>query len=247
VSWPPTLEAFKQMVAEEWGLEPRQLESKARIQSLVRPRQAAMYLAREVGHYPLAEIGHAFHRDHSTVNHAIQVVYGRLIMDREFKAKVDVVVDQLAEIRHKDSTFVNNRGVGNGQNRYLPTFSTRYPEDVQKPKSGKPKIEPSFGEPGHIFTPPITATKSFNMALDVICSVPDRETRLHLWRAWKTYCQILVRRAIQAGQLTPGPCERCTAVKAQAHHPDYRQPYRVIWLCHPCHQKVEHDLGVPGR
>lgn len=47
----------------------------------------------------------------------------------------------------------------------------------------------------------------------------------------------IVRRAVLAGKITPGPCEKCGAagVKVHAHHADYSKPLDVQWLCVSCH------------
>ena len=39
--------------------------------------------------------------------------------------------------------------------------------------------------------------------------------------------------------LTQKPCEVCGSSKSEAHHPDYNEPLKVIWLCHSHHWKVE--------
>lgn len=46
--------------------------------------------------------------------------------------------------------------------------------------------------------------------------------------------------AIKAGLLPEKDrCERCGAVAGRArlnrHHPDYRDPLRIVWLCTVCH------------
>jgi len=48
--------------------------------------------------------------------------------------------------------------------------------------------------------------------------------------------------AIKRGKLKPRPCEQCGALNAHAHHPDYKQPLDVIWLC-PLHHKQAHALA----
>lgn len=49
-----------------------------------------------------------------------------------------------------------------------------------------------------------------------------------------------VERAIKNGALVPkDKCEVCGSKhKIEAHHPDYRKPLQVIWLCKICHKKL---------
>lgn len=55
--------------------------------------------------------------------------------------------------------------------------------------------------------------------------------------------------AIQKGELTPQPCEKCGdnpvahdgRRAVHAHHDDYNNPLEVRWLCYPCHGR-EHRL-----
>lgn len=50
--------------------------------------------------------------------------------------------------------------------------------------------------------------------------------------------------AIRRGKLIPGPCERCGATPAQAHHDDYAEPLVVRWLCRPHHEELHAALRV---
>lgn len=43
--------------------------------------------------------------------------------------------------------------------------------------------------------------------------------------------------AVQRGELEKKPCERCGALKVEAHHHDYSKPLDVEWLCKKCHNK----------
>ena len=43
----------------------------------------------------------------------------------------------------------------------------------------------------------------------------------------------------------PPKCELCgVKCKPEAHHPDYTEPLRVIWLCSPCHKQLHKRLRV---
>ena len=82
-------------VAHRFRLRPAELTSHRRAREIVRPRQIAMYLARELTPRSLPEIGRVFgRRDHTTVLHAIRTI-GRL---REIDADLDGDVREL-EVR----------------------------------------------------------------------------------------------------------------------------------------------------
>ena len=52
----------------------------------------------------------------------------------------------------------------------------------------------------------------------------------------------IVHRAIKDGILIrPKKCTECGVIKKlQAHHDDYKQPFKVKWLCVPCHERIHH-------
>jgi hypothetical protein len=55
-------------------------------------------------------------------------------------------------------------------------------------------------------------------------------------RPGKERARRMVMNAIRSGKLIRQPCEVCKTPKAQAHHPDYRRPLFVKWLCFPHHR-----------
>jgi chromosomal replication initiator protein len=66
-----SIDTIQRVVAEEYHLTPYDLKGKKRNAGIVRPRQIAMYLCREISGYSLTEIGQAFgDRDHTTVIHS---------------------------------------------------------------------------------------------------------------------------------------------------------------------------------
>jgi chromosomal replication initiator protein len=77
-SEPPTLAAIQEAVCTVSGLSPQELLSPRRSARVVRSRQLAMYLARELTPLSLTEIARAFDRDHTTVLHAVRSVAKRL-------------------------------------------------------------------------------------------------------------------------------------------------------------------------
>jgi chromosomal replication initiator protein len=70
-----SIDTIQRVVAEEYHLTPNDLKGKKRSAGIVRPRQIAMYLCREITKYSLTEIGQAFgDRDHTTVIHSCKLI-----------------------------------------------------------------------------------------------------------------------------------------------------------------------------
>jgi chromosomal replication initiator protein len=81
---------IQKAVAQEWGVTTDGLKSKTRTKTLTIPRQAAMYLCREILGLQLVEIGNAFGgRDHSTVIHSLERAAHLLTEDPVFRERVE--------------------------------------------------------------------------------------------------------------------------------------------------------------
>jgi chromosomal replication initiator protein len=92
----PTIDRIQDVVARRWGVTAEQLRSKARIKTLVVPRQIAMYLARDILQMQLIEIGQAFGgRDHSTVIHSVDKVQRQMTRDRGFRERIESARSEL--------------------------------------------------------------------------------------------------------------------------------------------------------
>ncbi len=78
---------IQKTVADYFGLRQGDLVSKRRQRSVVRPRQIAMTLAKELTEHSLPEIGEAFARDHTTVLHACRVV--RKLVETDGRTRED--------------------------------------------------------------------------------------------------------------------------------------------------------------
>ena len=93
----PSIDRVQEVVARRWGVTPEGLRSKARTKTLTVPRQIAMFLARDLLHMQLVEIGQAFGgRDHSTVIHSLDKVQRDMQRDRQFKDRVDLARRELS-------------------------------------------------------------------------------------------------------------------------------------------------------
>ena len=62
----------------------------------------------------------------------------------------------------------------------------------------------------------------------------------------KKHARSLAQAAIRHGKLERKFCERCAAVKAEAHHDDYSKPLEVRFLCSLCH-RLEHEAIRRGE
>ena len=68
--------------------------------------------------------------------------------------------------------------------------------------------------------------------------VPSDELEA-LKRRTRAHTHTLLRR----GRLKRLPCAECGATEVEAHHPDYADPRRVVWLCPDHHRKLHAALG----
>jgi chromosomal replication initiator protein len=78
-----------EIVCRHFGAKVGELQSKRRSQSIVFPRQIAMFLARQLTELSLGEIGGFFGgRDHSTVVYALDKMERRRRVDSDFSVTI---------------------------------------------------------------------------------------------------------------------------------------------------------------
>lgn len=70
----PTIPEIKAVVAHLSGVTLADIMSARRAAAIARPRQVAMYLAKQLTSHSLPAIGREFGRDHTTVMHAVRVI-----------------------------------------------------------------------------------------------------------------------------------------------------------------------------
>ena len=87
-----TIDEIQRKVAEHFNLRMTDMHSARRARSVARPRQIAMYLAKQLTARSLPEIGRKFGgRDHTTVMHAVRKIDELIGDDAQIAQDVDVV------------------------------------------------------------------------------------------------------------------------------------------------------------
>ena len=87
-----TIDHIQRKVGDFFGVKLSDLRAKNRTKTVAFPRQIAMYLARQLTHASLAEIGRAFGgKDHTTVLHAVEKVQTLVQDDVKLKKTIDTL------------------------------------------------------------------------------------------------------------------------------------------------------------
>ena len=87
-----TIEEIQRKVAEHYNIRLTDMSSARRARNVARPRQVAMFLAKQLTSRSLPEIGRKFgNRDHTTVMHAVSRVSGLMESDATFSEDVELL------------------------------------------------------------------------------------------------------------------------------------------------------------
>ncbi|SNS84133.1 chromosomal replication initiator protein DnaA [Sphingopyxis indica] len=87
-----TIDEIQRAVCAHYKLDKAEMASKRRVRAIARPRQVAMYLAKELTPRSYPEIGRRFGgRDHSTVIHAVRTVEALRVSDSELDAEIAAI------------------------------------------------------------------------------------------------------------------------------------------------------------
>jgi chromosomal replication initiator protein len=91
-----TIDQIQRRVCDFFGLKLSDLKAKNRTKAIAFPRQVAMYLARQMTHSSLSEIGRAFGgKDHTTVLHAVDKIQTLLQDDPKLRKTIDGLVQSV--------------------------------------------------------------------------------------------------------------------------------------------------------
>jgi chromosomal replication initiator protein len=88
-----TIEQIQRKVGDAFGVKLSDLKAKNRTKAVAFPRQIAMYLARQLTHASLSEVGRAFGgKDHTTVLHAVDKIQVLLQEDPKLRKTIDGLI-----------------------------------------------------------------------------------------------------------------------------------------------------------
>jgi len=91
-----TVDEIQQRVAAHYNIKLAEMSSPRRARSVARPRQVAMYLAKQLTTLSLPQIGKRFgNRDHTTVMHAVRKIEELKISDLSIAEDVELLKRQL--------------------------------------------------------------------------------------------------------------------------------------------------------
>jgi chromosomal replication initiator protein len=88
-----TIDQIQRKVSDFFGIRLSDLKAKNRTKAIAFPRQIAMYLARQLTHASLSEIGRGFGgKDHTTVLHAVDKIQTLLQEDPKLRKTIDGLI-----------------------------------------------------------------------------------------------------------------------------------------------------------
>lgn len=95
-----SIDEIQRKVCDNYGLRMSDMQSARRARTIARPRQVAMYLAKQMTARSLPEIGRKFGgRDHTTVMHAIRKIEELMNQDSMFNDEVSLIRRAITEAR----------------------------------------------------------------------------------------------------------------------------------------------------
>ena len=87
-----TIEEIQQACAKKYGVTVDDILSHERIQSLVTPRQLAMYISRKLTSKGLQEIAQCFGKKHATIINGVKTITERLSNESELKSELEEIL-----------------------------------------------------------------------------------------------------------------------------------------------------------
>lgn len=90
-----TIGMIQAAVEDFYGVSHKDIVGRGRARSIVRPRQVAIYLCRDLSETTLSNIGKAFNRDHTTVLHSCELISSQMQEDRNLREELEAVREKI--------------------------------------------------------------------------------------------------------------------------------------------------------
>jgi chromosomal replication initiator protein len=91
-----SIEEIQRKACEFFGVKLSDMRAKNRTKAVAFPRQIAMYLARQLTHASLAQLGHDFGgKDHTTVLHAVEKIQALIRDDAKVRKTVETLIERV--------------------------------------------------------------------------------------------------------------------------------------------------------
>ncbi len=89
-----TIEEIQSAVARKYAVSMSQILSAERTQSIVTPRQMAMYIARKFTTKSLQEIAKVFDKSHATILHGVKTIGKRMEVEDELRKELEEIISE---------------------------------------------------------------------------------------------------------------------------------------------------------
>ena len=89
-----TIEEIQQSISKKYNVSLAQILSSERTQSLVTPRQLAMYISRKYTTKSLPEIAQSFDKTHATIIHGVRNIEKRLDVEPDLRTSLDEILSE---------------------------------------------------------------------------------------------------------------------------------------------------------
>lgn len=90
---------IQQAVADYYGLTLKDLRSSRRDRAIVRPRQMAMYLVRQMTPMAMPDIALFFERENTTIKHAVETIDNLLLRDKQLRTDKEIIIERLKGLK----------------------------------------------------------------------------------------------------------------------------------------------------
>ena len=90
-----TIREIQECVSNKYGVSLAQILSSDRTQSLVTPRQLAMYISRKCAPNSLSEVAKSFEKTHATIVHGVKTIEKRLDVEEDLRKSLNEILGEL--------------------------------------------------------------------------------------------------------------------------------------------------------